>query len=150
MNEIDLRILRAIQHDPEISIRDLAGKIGISHTPCWKRVERLKKIGVINFKGYSINRKEVGYDIDVVCFIKINSHRKENLQEFENSIMKIPEIVRCNSITGEYDYVLYIIAKSIPHYESIIKHSLSELPHVGSIATSVSLKEIKFSSYIPI
>lgn len=149
LDEADRRILRAIQNEPDITMRDLAAVAGLSHSPCWRRLQKLQAEGVVSPRRFVIRPEAVGYEILVMCFIKIARHQKDSLQAFETAVSKIPEILQCYSISGDYDYVLQVIARSVASYETTVKNALVELPNVQSIHTSFTLKQVKNTLNVP-
>ncbi|MFW0777785.1 MAG: Lrp/AsnC family transcriptional regulator [Rickettsiales bacterium] len=150
MDEADRRILKALQSEPMLTMRELGEKTGISHTPCWRRLDKLKKAGVVEEKRYIIDPQAAGFGIKMICFVRLKEHSREQMQEFERAVVGVPEVLQCYTITGDYDCMLHVIAKDVADYESTVKNSLMRLPNVGSINTSLSLKEIKNTSKIPL
>ncbi|MGA0542237.1 Lrp/AsnC family transcriptional regulator [Neotabrizicola sp. VNH66] len=150
IDEADRRILRAIQDAPEITMRELAEVTGLSHSPCWRRLQRLREEGAVSPRRFVIDPEAVGFDILVMCFVKISRHQRESLRAFEEAVATVPEILQCYSLSGEYDYVLQVIATSVKDYEATVKNALVELPNVQSINTSFTLKRVKNSLNIPV
>jgi Lrp/AsnC family transcriptional regulator len=150
LDEADRRILREIQKNPELTLRELAEIAGLSHTPCWRRLQRMQELGVLSPKQHILNAGMLGYEIVVFCFVRTIEHRREKLAEFETAVLRIPEIVQCYSATGNFDYILRVIAKSVRAYEETVKEAIVELPNVKSINTSFTLKEIKNDLFVPV
>lgn len=150
IDESDLKILRCIQQNPDITMRELGDATGMSHSPCWRRLQRLKYAGVVGDKSFSIDPEAVGFEIRVLCFIRIAEHRRERLQQFEAAVQTVPEILQCYSLSGDHDYVLHVIARSVRHYEETVKNALVELPNVRSVSTSFTLKTVKDSRVVPV
>jgi Lrp/AsnC family transcriptional regulator len=150
IDEADRRILRVIQDHPDVTMRDLAERTGLSHSPCWRRLQRLQDGGVVSPRRYIVDPEAVGLDILVLCFVKITLHHRDHLKAFEEAVEGVPEIVQCYSLSGEYDYVLQVVAASVRTYEATIKNTLTGLPNVQSINTSFTLKRVKTSLTVPI
>lgn len=150
IDDSDRRILRAIQARPDITMRELGEATGLSHSPCWRRLQRLQEEGAVSARRFVIDPEAVGYEILVFCFVKISHHQRERLKAFEDAVAGVPEILQCHSLSGEYDYVLQVIAPSVKTYEATVKNALVELPNVQSINTSFTLKRVKHSLNIPI
>ena len=150
MDEADKRILRAIQAHPELTMRELGEMTGLSHTPCWRRLNRLRKEGYIAEKRYILDAQKLGFEIVAFCLVQLNAHSRESLEEFEAATRRIPEVVECYSATGDQDYILKVLASSVRDYEQTIKHKLLALPHVGSIRTSLALSEVKNTPDVPV
>ncbi|WP_182084360.1 Lrp/AsnC family transcriptional regulator [Aureimonas sp. ME7] len=150
IDEADRRILRVIQEKPGLTMRELGEETGLSHTPCWRRLQRLQEVGIVSEKRYLVDPEAVGFDIVVFCFVRISEHRRERLQEFERAVERVPEILQCYSLSGEHDYVLQVVSRSVRDYEATVKNALTELPNVRSISTSFTLKRVKASTYVPV
>jgi Lrp/AsnC family transcriptional regulator len=86
----------------------------------------------------------------VFCFVKISHHQRERLRAFEEAVARVPEVMQCYSLSGEYDYVLQVIAASVRDYESTVKNAIVELPNVQSINTSFTLKRVKNTLNVPV
>jgi Lrp/AsnC family transcriptional regulator len=150
IDDADRLILRCIQKNPDITMRELGDATGMSHSPCWRRLQRLKEAGIVGNKTFSINPEAVGYEIRVLCFVRMTEHKREQLLKFEVAVLGVSEVLQCYSLSGEHDYVLHVIAKSVRDYEETVKNALVELPNVKSISTSFTLKTIKDSRIVPI
>ncbi|MBE9640706.1 Lrp/AsnC family transcriptional regulator [Salipiger mangrovisoli] len=150
LDEADRRILRCIQSNPDITMRELGDATGLSHSPSWRRLQRLKEGGVVGDKAYHIDPEKVGYEIRVLCFVRIAAHNRDRLQAFEDAVQRVPEILQCYSLSGDHDYVLHVVAKSVRNYEETVKNAIVELPNVQSISTSFTLKSVKDTRVIPV
>jgi len=150
LDDIDRRILRELQRNPSLTMVELGGRVGLSHTPCWRRVRRLEESGIITGKQYLLDAEAIGFEVTVFCFIKIKDHDRESLLRFEAAAEKLPDVLQCYSISGEHDYLLRVLAKSVKDYEAAVKNELLQLPHVGHISTSFALNEIKNTSVLPL
>lgn len=150
LDDWDRRILRAIQDRPEITMRELGEVTGLSHSPCWRRLQRLQAGGAVSSRRFVIDPEAVGFEILVMCFVKIAHHQRDRLKAFEDAVAGVPEIMQCHSLSGEYDYVLQVIATSVRHYEATVKNALVELPNVQAINTSFTLKRVKQTLHVPV
>ncbi len=150
LDEADRRILRTIQERPELTMRELGDATGLSHTPCWRRLQRLQKAGIVSDRRYIVDPEAVGYDIIAFCFVRIIEHRREHLRQFEAAVARVPEILQCHSLSGDHDYVLQVLARSVREYEETVKNAIVELPNVRSISTSFALKRVKSSTVVPV
>lgn len=150
LDDSDRRILRAIQAQPDITMRELGEVTGLSHSPCWRRLQRLQSGNAVSARQFVIDPAEVGFEILVMCFVKITHHQRDRLRAFEDAVAHVPEIMQCYSLSGEYDYVLQVIAASVKDYEATIKNAIVELPNVQSVNTSFTLKRVKHSLMVPV
>lgn len=150
LDDSDRRILRVIQAQPDLTMRELGEATGMSHSPCWRRLQRMQEEGAVTTRRFVIDPEAVGYEILVFCFVKITHHQRDRLKAFEEAVVDVPEVLQCYSLSGEYDYVLQVIAPSVRDYEATVKNALVELPNVQSIYTSFTLKRVKNSLNVPI
>ncbi len=150
MDDIDLNILRTLQETPEISMEELGEKVGLSHTPCWRRVKRMESEGTIRQRAVIVDRETLGLDVVVFAFIRLARHDEETLNGFENAVQGCPEVVDCYSIAGEHDYSLRVVTSSVKAYERLVKDVILHLPGVGSISSSFALSEVKHCNKLPI
>ena len=150
LDEMDLRILRVLQREPSISISDLAGKVGLSHTPCWRRVRRMETDGIIEGRALVLNAGLLGYPISVFAEIGISSHDEQTIAAFESSIQEHPQIVECFSMSGESDFLLRIVAASVADYEAFLKRTLLHLPGIGSVNSRFALNAVKLTTALPL
>ena len=146
---MDRKLLRELQRDPSRSVREIGEAVGLSHTPCWRRIKALQENGVIAQR-YVIDPARLGYELNVFCLIRLKEHSRDALEEFERAVQRVPRVLQCYSVTGDHDYLLRVIAESVRDYEQAIKLSLVGLPHVGSISTSLTLNEIKNTMDVPV
>lgn len=150
LDETDRRILKELQQNPSLTMVELGEKVGLSHTPCWRRLRRMEENDVIKGKQYLLNAEAIGYEVIVFCFIKIKEHHRDALLQFEESAALLREVLQCYSISGDYDYLLRVVAKNVKDYESVVKNELLQLPHVAHINTTFALNEIKNSNILPL
>ena len=150
LDDSDRRILKALQDQSDLTLRELAEVTGLSHSPCWRRLQRLQATGAISAKRFVVDPQAIGFEILVFCFVKISHHQRDRLKAFEDAVAKVPEVMQCYSLSGEYDYVLQVIATSVREYEATVKNAIVELPNVQSINTSFTLKRVKNSLNVPL
>ena len=150
MDDADRRILRAVQSNPDLTMRELGEATGLSHSPCWRRLQKLKEDGVLGAKQYVLKPEALGFEVNVFCLVRMKEHSRDKLLAFEAAVSRLPQVMQCYSITGEHDYILRVLAHSIRDYEETIKSSLVSLPHVAAISTSVTLKEVKNTTSVPV
>lgn len=150
LDGIDRKILRALQSDGKISIGELAEKVGLSPSPCARRVRLLEKNGVI--KGYAavVDQKLVGLPISAFASIKLERQREEDLDRFEEAVSRWPEVLDCYLMTGQRDYLMRIVVANLEAYERFIKDRLTRLENIASIETSFALGQVKRSEALPI
>lgn len=150
MDETDLKILRLIQSQPTLTTTELADHVGLSQTPCWRRVKQLEASGVIARRAVLLDARKLGFSVDVFAQIRIGLHDEANLETFEEAVRGHPEIVECFSMSGESDYLMRIVARSIEDYERFLKKVLLHLPGVTSVNSSFALKPVKVTTDVPV
>lgn len=150
LDDYDRKILRALQENADYSMADLGNMIGLSHTPCWRRLKRLETEGVIRGKVTLLDPKLLNLGVTVHAYITIKHHDASSLEAFENAILTIPEVVECYSTSGDKDYVLRVVVENVEHYERLMKDTLIHLPNIGSINSAFALKQVKFTTQLPI
>lgn len=150
LDNMDRKILRALQENADYSMAELGEKVGLSHTPCWRRIKRLESEGVIKGKVTLLDPKKLDLGITVHAYVIIKSHDEESLEAFEHGVQGINEVVECYSTSGEKDYVLRIIVDSVEHYEKLLKKQLVHLPNVASVNSTFALKQVKYTTQLPL
>ncbi len=150
LDAIDVRIIAAVQNDGRISINDLAEKVGLSASPCARRLRILEEKGVI--KGYTamIDQTKVGLPVSAFASIKLERQREEDLDRFAKAVAGWPEVVDCYLMTGQRDYLMRIVVRDLHAYETFIKSKLTRLEGIASIETSFALDQVKRAEALPI
>jgi Lrp/AsnC family transcriptional regulator len=150
LNEFDIKILRALQANADYSMAELGERVGLSHTPCWRRVKRLEAEGIIMGKVALLDPKKVELGVTVYAYITIKSHNEESLNSFESAVQETEDVVECYSTSGDKDYVLRVVVGSIEQYEHLLKQTLVHLPNVASINSTFALKQVKYTTQLPL
>ena len=145
-----LKILFELQRDARQTIQQIADAVGLSATPCWKRIKDMEAAGVI--RGYTVlvDREKVGLNIAVVAEVNLARHTEDQVQRFEELVAASPQIVRCVSATGPADYILTVLVPDIKHYEQFLHDTLFRVQGVTHVRSSIVLKEIKSEAALPI
>ena len=150
LDKYDRKILLALQNNADISMADLGNLVGLSHTPCWRRVKRLEEQGYILKKVTLLDPEKLDLKVSVHAYITIKSHDEESLVAFETAVQEVSEIVECYSITGDKDYLLRMVVKSVDQYEKLLKNRLVHLPNVASVNSAFALKQVKYTTELPL
>lgn len=150
MDDFDHKILRQLQHNPSLTNAELASLIGLSETPCWRRVKRLEAEGIIAGRALRLDPDKLGFTVNVIAELTISQHDEETLSAFECEVQTHDEIVACFSMSGTSDYLLRIVARNIADYEAFLKRVLVHLPGVTSVNSRFALKALKISQSLPI
>lgn len=129
---------------------ELGEKVGLSHTPCWRRIKRLENEGVIKGRVTLLDAAKLNLGVSVHAYLTIKSHDEQSLTAFESAVQEVDEIVECYSTTGDKDYLLRIAVNSVDHYERLLKRTLVHLPNVASVNSTFALKQVKYTTQLPI
>ena len=143
MDQIDARILRALQRDSSPSVAELAGDVGLSASACHRRVKLLEEAGVITGYAARLDRAALGFPIQVFVEITLNSQSQEALNAFETAVMRFEEILECHLTTGQADYILRVVARDVADYDDTHRNSLARLPGVSAMQTIFVLRPIR-------
>jgi len=149
LDPVDLRLLAILQEDATVSIADLAERVGLSSTPCWKRIRRLEQEGVIERRVAILNRERLGLGVTVIVAIRTSRHSDEWLQAFADGVVKIPEVVEFYRMSGEIDYLLKVVAKDIADYDRIYR-KLTKVTELHDVSSSFAMQEIKSTTALPL
>jgi Lrp/AsnC family transcriptional regulator len=150
MDGTDRKILRILQEDADIAMADLAKRVGLSHTPCWRRVKQMEKSGVIRERVVILDPHVMGLNVNVLANIRLKAHDEDTLIAFESAARERPEIVECFIMGGESDYAVRIVVGSIEEYESLLKKVLLHFPGVASVNSHFALKCVKNTTRLPL
>ena len=150
IDETDLRILRTMQEDGNLTVTEIAERVGLSQSPCSRRISSLQANGIIKSKRTLLNPRLLGFDTVIIVRIKLSGHEPENLEKFKAAVRRIPEIQVALLVLGEFDYYLRLICEDIYHYQRVLQEKLVELPGVREMQSSVVLETIKDSSSLPL
>lgn len=149
MDMIDQTILEELQNDARISNAELARRVNLSPPATLARIRRLESSGVIDGYVTRVNRKAVGYDM--LCFVNVSLqlHKPDQLETFRDAIKAIPQVLECHHVTGDFDYLLKVVARDTADLEDFLVNHLTPVPGIGRIHTSLVLSETKSNSPIP-
>lgn len=150
LDKTDYSLLARMQKDGRITNAKLAASLNMSETPCWRRLKRLEENHVISGYNAILDRNLLGYEIYAFVQIFSKKHTDDSLEKFETAVKEIPEILSCHNITGDADYILQIVAQNLESYEELLRKVIRRLPGVTSVKTSISLREIKSTTSLPL
>lgn len=150
IDDIDRKILGVLQADAHATSERLGAIVGLSPSPCARRVRNLEASGVIQSYAAIVDQVKVGLPINVFASIKLERQREEELDRFAKAVTRWPEIVECYLMTGQRDYLLRVVVKDLEAYETFLKQKLTRLEGVASIESSFALGQVKHSQALPI
>jgi Lrp/AsnC family transcriptional regulator len=150
LDRYERRILELLQVDAGLSNAELSEHLGLSPTPCWRRVQRLRDLGIIRQQVVLLDRKLIGLNAQVFAQVKLNAHGRQHLDEFSAAIRAFPEVLEAYVLMGSVDFLLRIVAADIDAYERFFFDRLSRVPGIQEINSTVALSEIKATTALPI
>jgi Lrp/AsnC family transcriptional regulator len=150
LDAVDVAILAALQEDASLSHAEVAGRVGLSVSPCWRRIQRLEQIGVIQRRVALLDPKRLGFAVVAFANVKLSVHGRQALPEFEEAIRQFPQVLECYTVTGEMDFVLRIVTRDIQSYERLLRDHLLQLPHVGEVHSTIALTQVKYTTQLPL
>jgi Lrp/AsnC family transcriptional regulator len=150
LDPYERKILRELQRDAGQTTAQIAERVGLSSSPCWRRIDRLEREGFIKRRVALVDRKKVGLDAHVFAQVKLNAHGRANLDEFSAKIREFPEVLDCYVLMGSVDFLIRVVAADIEAYEKFFFEKLSQLPGVQELNSIVALSEIKATTELPI
>ena len=150
LDDIDRKILVELQADGRMSLNDLAAKVGLSPSPCLRRVRMLERDGVISRYVAVLDQRAVGLPVSVFVSIKLEKQRQESLDHFAKAIERWPEVLECYTLMGDTDFLLRIVVRDIKAYEAFFLDHLSRFPGVQSVNSHIALNVIKETTTLPL
>ncbi len=150
LDAIDRRILDHLQDNARISNVDLAARVGISASPCWRRVRELEESGVISNYVTLIDAASVGLTVSVFVNVSLERQVERELEVFQNAIRERPEVMECYLMTGEADFLLRVVVPDLMAYERFLMDHLTRVPGIASIRSSFALKQVKYRTALPL
>ncbi|GGX14671.1 Lrp/AsnC family transcriptional regulator [Undibacterium macrobrachii] len=146
----DKKILFELQRDGRQTMAELAEKVSLSQSPCWRRVRQLEEAGVVQSFGARLNRNRLGFGVTGFVHLQMENHTNDIAAAFEREVVAISQVISCYNLSGRYDYMLEVIAPDLEEFSHLIRNQIRTLPGVREITTSFSLKEIKRAEILPI
>lgn len=150
LDNVDRSILRVLQNRANASVLDVANEVGLSHTPCWRRIKRLREAGIIDKSVTLLNQEMLGFGVTVIVELTLKKQDGESLAQFERAVLLIDNVIQCYSTTGEKHFMLIVVAESVSAYDRIMKTRLANLPGVDTLNSKIALSRIKFTTHLPV
>ena len=150
LDPIDRRILVELQETADLSMQELGDRVGLSHTPCWRRVRRLEDRGFITRRVTLLDAKQLDLAVNVFVNVNLRRHQENALNRFEEAVLDVPEIVECYTVSGETDFMLRVVVADVEAYERLLKATLVHLPEVGNLTSTFALRQVKYTTALPL
>ncbi len=150
LDELDLKLLDILQRNGALPVAEVASRIKLSSTTCWRRIQQLEAQGVIKARVALLDRTALGLDVTMFAQVKLVTTGRHAIAKFEEAIRDRAEVLECYTLTGEWDFLLKIVTRSIKAYEEFYLDYLSRIPDVRSVNSSVAVTVIKESTALPL
>ena len=150
LDSLDRRILAELQHAADLPMQALGERVGLSHTPCWRRVKRLEQRGIIRRRVTLLDPEQLDLAVNVFVNVSLKRHQENALNRFEEAAREVPEIVECYSVSGETDFLLRVVVRDVGAYEQLLKATLVHLPEVGNLTSTFALRQVKYTTALPL
>jgi|SRR5690606_31233507 Lrp/AsnC family transcriptional regulator len=149
MDHIDKKILTLLQEDATLSIAEIAERVGLSTTPCWRRIQKLEESGVIDKRVTLLDPEKLNVGVTVFVSIRTNQHNIEWLEAFAAAVAKIPEVVEFYRMSGDIDYLLRVVVPDIAGYDAVYK-KLIKAADLSDVSSSFAMERIKYTTALPL
>ena len=150
LDKTDLKILHLLQNDARMSNTELADRVGLSPSPCLRRVRSLEESGIIKRYASILEPASVGLPISVFVNVSLHSQERASLEEFEQQILRYPEVMECYLMTGSFDYMLRVVLPDLDCYQRFLADKLTRIKSVANIQSSMSLKQVIYKTALPL
>ena len=149
MDLIDRNILDLLQADASLSIAEIAKKVCLSQTPCWKRIQKLENLGIIKGRVALLDSKKLNLGLTVFVQLKTDKHDERWLSKFAEAVRGMPEVVEVYRMAGEIDYLLRVVVSDTDSYDNFYKALIKKVP-LNDVSSSFAMEEIKYTTALPI
>ncbi len=150
LDQIDFRIMELVQEDAALSVAEIADRIGLSSSPCWRRIKRLEEIGIIAKRVTLLDRAALGLDFEVMASVKLALPNRENLEKFEAEAQNWPEVVDCATVTGAVDYMIRVVTSDMHAYDEFLRDKLLGIGLVSDVQSRIVIRVSKRTSALPL
>lgn len=150
LDAIDAKILHLIQKNAALSVAEIAEQVGLSSSPCWRRVKRMEEEGIITSRITVLDRQKLGLDFEVFVAVKLSLPNRDNMDKFEKAIDRMPEVVQCSVVTGAVDFMLRVVTTDMHAYDFFLRDVLLQTGLVSDLQSRIVLRTAKDTKAVPI
>ena len=150
MDKLDRKILDVLQKDASLTAAEIAERVGLSQSPCWRRVNQLEEAGIIQGRVARLARKKLGLEVLVVVNVKLASHGWQSLPKFKQRVVSFPEVLQCFLVMGDIDFILLVATRTVEEYNSFVQGKLAQIQGVQSIDSRIVIEETKNTTELPL
>ena len=149
MDPIDRKILALLQEDASIAIAEIAQKVGLSQTPCWKRVQKMEAAGIIKGRVALLSGKKLNLGLNVFVQLRTKQHDEVWLRNFSAAVLEMPEVVEVYRMAGDIDYLLRVVVGDMDAYDRFYKKLIKKVP-LHDVSSAFAMEEIKYTTALPL
>lgn len=149
IDAIDRKLLELLQKSSDMPINELAAAVHLTPTPCWRRIQRLKELGVISQQVALVDRQKVNLGVTVFVAVRTRDHDLPWLERFRATVQTIPEIVEVYRMSGDVDYLLRVVVPDIAAYDQVYKQLIQQVP-LSDVSSSFAMEELKYTTAVPL
>ncbi|NIA69527.1 Lrp/AsnC family transcriptional regulator [Pelagibius litoralis] len=149
MDDIDRRILKVLQTNADLPVAEVAEQVGLSASPCWRRIQKLEAEGIIERRVALLNPEKMNVGVTVFVAIRTSRHDEDWLRDFAAKVTQIPEVVELYRMSGEIDYMLRIVVPDIKAYDAVYKRLIAAVP-LFDVSSSFAMEAIKYTTALPV
>lgn len=150
LSATDIKILTLLQQDASLTAAEIAEQVNLSVSPCWRRINRLEKEGVIEKEVALLSAEKLGMGLVIFARISLSQNDEASLHTFEERVRQFPEVVECYTVTGAADYFLKIITRDIKRYDQFLRRHLLQIPQVRDVNSNVAVTQVKYTTGLPL
>lgn len=150
LDDTDRRLLRLMQEDPGLSVAELAARAGVSAGPCWRRIEKMEREGIILGREIDIDPRALGYEVRVFLRVVLDKAAGNAFDAFLAAAKALPEVIAIETLLGRVDIRMDVVARDLAHYQEIYRDRILSLPHIAEIDALMLVSELKNSARLPI
>jgi Lrp/AsnC family transcriptional regulator len=150
LSATDIKILTLLQQDASLTAAEIAEQVNLSVSPCWRRINRLEREGVIEKEVALLSAEKLGMGMVIFARISLSQNDEASLHTFEERVRQFPEVVECYTVTGAADYFLKIITRDIKRYDQFLRRHLLQIPQVRDVNSNVAVTQVKYTTGLPL
>jgi len=149
MDDIDRRILRVLQEAADLPVAEIADRVGLSASPCWRRIQKLEAEGVIERRVALLDPEKMNVGVTVFVAIRTSQHDEKWLRDFAERVTRIPEVVELYRMSGEIDYMMRVVVPDIKAYDDVYKRLIAAVP-LFDVSSSFAMETLKYTTALPV
>ncbi|PHR60233.1 MAG: AsnC family transcriptional regulator [Robiginitomaculum sp.] len=150
LDRLDIRILDVLQHDASLNSKEIGERVGLSSSPCYRRIKRMCDVGIITKRVTYLSRKALGFDFEAFVEIKLKEPSNANIIKFERVVLCLPEVLLCRGVSGDVDFILHIVTLNLDRFDSFLRMNILCLDVVSDVSSSVVVRSAKEGIALPL